>query len=484
MPTSDSSTITADTSLVTADAGSGGGLPYIVQLNVSETLAPTPSRLQQTGAIPSQGATTVTPGGTALITQVADLSSILAAPLALTSLAWSGGTVVATTSAAIPGRTTGDKFSTTIAGATPSGYNGLVTATVTGANTFTYAVANNPGTESVAGTYTPPGQGELVAQITTFFSQGSSQAVYVLELGAGDAIGGPAGLQSWIQSNPGVFYSYLTPKGWDASAGLLALIATLEALTAKTYLFVTTTTATYSTYTTVMKCVLTMIQAPGTPITEFSWAAGFQRSLTYNPSSANMMTQFCFSFLFGVTPWTAAGNSALLATLKAANVNYVGTGAEGGISNLVLFWGRTMDGQDFSWWYAADWYQIQSQQALANTVINGSNNSINPLWYNQPGINRLQDSVVNVAQNGVTYGLLNGSVARAALDGPAFATAIDNGVYDDVNVINAIPFTLYTQENPSAYAQRTYGGLAAQVIPNNGFQAIIFNINVTNLLVN
>jgi hypothetical protein len=70
---------------------------------------------------------------------VADLTPLLAAPLAIASLAWSGGTVLATTSANIPGLDTGDTFITPIAGATPAAYNGTYLATVTGANTFTCA---------------------------------------------------------------------------------------------------------------------------------------------------------------------------------------------------------------------------------------------------------------------------------------------------------------------------------------------------------
>lgn len=69
---------------------------------------------------------------------------------ALTSLAWLGGIVTATAQNPhnVPN---GQTWSTTISGATPSGYNGTYTATATGASTFTYAISN-PGSTPATGT--------------------------------------------------------------------------------------------------------------------------------------------------------------------------------------------------------------------------------------------------------------------------------------------------------------------------------------------
>ena len=41
----------------------------IVQVNVTQTIAPSPSTLQRTGALVTQGGTTLTPGTTQLLTQ-------------------------------------------------------------------------------------------------------------------------------------------------------------------------------------------------------------------------------------------------------------------------------------------------------------------------------------------------------------------------------------------------------------------------------
>src|ERR1700730_18550751 len=111
----------------------------IVQVNVSTVSAPIPSWLQKTGALLSQGGTTTAANTRTLITQLADLTAILAAPLALTSLT-SSGTVATATTTAPHGVTTGDTFLTTVAGASPAGYDGTFLATATGASAFTYAV--------------------------------------------------------------------------------------------------------------------------------------------------------------------------------------------------------------------------------------------------------------------------------------------------------------------------------------------------------
>lgn len=70
----------------------------------------------------------------------------------ISTITWSGGTVTVTTASphGLPTGTT----SGTIYGCTPTAYNGSYTFTRTGASTFTYPLASNPGTITVLG-YTP-----------------------------------------------------------------------------------------------------------------------------------------------------------------------------------------------------------------------------------------------------------------------------------------------------------------------------------------
>src|SRR5208282_3406389 len=221
-----------------------------------------------------------------LITQTSDLTAILAGALALTSLTWSGSVVTAVTAAPhnIP---IGDALLLTIAGATPSGYNGTFLCTSTGTSGFTYPLVSNPGLETVPGIYTPEDVAELIAEVGTYFAQGSKQAVYVLEMGKLDVTSAVGILSAYLTANPGAFYAFLVPRPWDGNSAFLALIAQYEALTSKLYFFVTTTTGTYTAYTALMKSVFAMVEAPGVPSTEFTCAWPFYVLLSQAPSSTN-----------------------------------------------------------------------------------------------------------------------------------------------------------------------------------------------------
>lgn len=66
----------------------------------------------------------------------------------VTAMAWAGGVVTATVAG--HGYVVGNVV--TIAGVTPAGYNGSYIITAITANTFSYALASNPGTVTVQGT--------------------------------------------------------------------------------------------------------------------------------------------------------------------------------------------------------------------------------------------------------------------------------------------------------------------------------------------
>ena len=65
----------------------------ITVVNFSQQIAPTPSTLQGTGAIISVGGTTLAANTLQLISDLAELTAILAPTDTLASLTWSGGTV-------------------------------------------------------------------------------------------------------------------------------------------------------------------------------------------------------------------------------------------------------------------------------------------------------------------------------------------------------------------------------------------------------
>jgi len=429
-------------------------MPNIVNVSVTQQVAPAPSTLQQTGAFVSQGATTLSTGSTALLTQLSDLTSILKGSIAISSMTWSTGVVTVTTSSA-HGIPSGDTIQAIITGVTPSGYNGTFAVTSTGTTTFTYALASNPGSVTVQGAVTYEDVQELVAMATTFFAQGSGQAVYVLELGVGTTAQGVTALQAYI-TNPTIrFYSYLLPATWDSETTAWTMVNSYSSPTAETYFYVTTTTATYTNWAS-KKAVFATVQSPSAPVTEFSAAAIFYATLVYNPNASNLAHPLSFTYVYGVTPYVLT--NSLQTTLKAAGVNWIGTGAQGGISNTIIFWGTFMDLNVFNYWYSVDWTSINVQLNLANAIINGSNNTANPLYYNQAGVNTLQKVAQATVNNGVAFGLILS---------PA--------------TVNAVPFVTYIAQHPGDYASGTYNGLSLTFVPARGFEQITIYLTASNI---
>ena len=554
----------------------------IVQLNVSQQIAPTPLTLQKSGAIVSQGATNQSQFAYALLTQLSDLTPLLNGSKPITTAVFSTNIVTYTCTAAhnFP---IGDVIEVTIAGFSPAGFNGTFFATVTTTTAFTVPFASTPGSMTAAGAYTLEDVAEVLAAATTHFSQGSNQGIYVLEIGPADAVAdGVAALSTYLTANPnsnytagalGYFYDYIVPRTWDANAAFLSLLASYQSPTSLTYFHVTTTLATYKAYSPLMKCVKLFIESPtmsvypanvltaitaaaggplgwivtattttahniavgtwfqiagvtpvayngwaqaqigttgstliyylsanpgtqtvlGTlvasyyansaaPVLEFSAQSDAFVNLNRSPSNTNKVTPNAFAFVYGVTPFPIKGLSSLISTLTAANVNFIGTGAEGGISSTIIVPGTTLDGNDFTYWYSVDWVQLNADQRLANAVINGSNNPINPLYYNQAGIDRLQAVLAGVMSAGVTFGMVLGQIVVTQLDGPALAANIAAGMYTGMTVVNAVPFLAYSIANPGHYKIGLYQGLSVYYVPARGFRNILVNLVVSQFV--
>ncbi len=431
----------------------------LITVNVSQQLASTPITLQRTGAFVSQGGTNTAAGTTTLLTEMADLSAILRSSLAITALAWASNVVTVTTAAA-HGIPAGDTVQGVIAGAVPSGYDGTFPCTYVSSTSFTYPLASNPGSETSLGTFTLGAVSELQAMGETFFGQGAGQAVYVLELGPGTPAQGVTALTSYLQAPTLTFYSYLIPREWDTEPTAPTLFRQYDATTAKTYFYVTTTPATYSAWTTIpTKSVQLWLQEPTAPASEFSAAAAFQVTLSANPGPANLTAPLANRFLFGVTPLIITPPN--FTTYRAAGLNWVGTGAEGGISALTITNGQMGDLKPWNYWFSVDWMIVNQVQGLAAEVINGANNPLNPLYYNQPGINRLQKKSQSIVQSGINFGLV------LATPKP---------------VVTAVDFLTYVDENPSDYEAGEYAGLGLTFTPARGFTNITLNMVVTDIV--
>jgi hypothetical protein len=190
-----------------------------------------------------------------------------------------------------------------------------------------------------------------------------------------------------------------------------------------------------------------------------------------------------FKFVYGVTMYPQRGNAPLLRAFKSANTNYISTGAEGGISFTMLYEGVTLDGHDyFNWWYTIDWVQIEVDLNLSNAIINGSNNPLAPLYYNQEGINYLETVLFNTMQSAQTFGMVLGKIEMTQYDGPDLTAAIYGGQFAGKCNVNAVPFLPYSLANPGDYKIGEYDGLSTLFIPSRGFIHILVNVVASSLV--
>ena len=433
----------------------------IVNVVVTQQVASAPSQLQQTGAFVSQGGTTLAAGTTQLLTQSSDLTSILRPATDISTITWTGSVVTVTTTTA-HGIPSGDTVQIVIAGCTPTGYNGTFAGTSTGTNTVTYPLASDPGASTIEGTLQLANTLELEAMGNTFFAQGSTVSVFVLELGTTTVSHGVTALNTYIEDNVGhlptsptpQFYSYLLPKTWDVSDAQV-MAAQYEGTTAQVYFYVTTTLATYAGWDGI-KSVFAALQSPSAPAIEFSTAAMYWASLSYDPSASNLAHPFEYTYVYSVTPYVLTNTQQV--TLLANGVNWVGTGAQGGISNTLIEGGTFMDLNPFNYWYCVDWLSINVAQALSAAIINGSNLPTNPLYYNQAGINTLQKVAQATVNNGISFGL----------------------ILSPASVV-ATPFTTYVAQHPGDYATGTYNGLSLTFVPLRGFSSITIYLTASNI---
>ncbi|HCR4014796.1 hypothetical protein [Citrobacter cronae] len=460
----------------------------IVNINVSVTNPPKPSNLLKSGALVSTGGTTLTPGSFQLLTSKDDLKSLVSPAKAISAIAWATNTVTVTLVESL-GWSDGDKVPVFIDGVEPKGYNGAYTATVTGDKTLTYTLNTDPGSATTMGTVTAVAAGEIQQMNTTYWAQGTSRAVYVLELGELSVPAAVAALGNFIDEDISLgntyqkFFSYLVPREWDTETTFKTLANNYTSPGSLVKFFVTTTIATYEAWVSgKYPNVFAGVEAPAIGATEFSMAAPFQSSLANDPGSSNMVPPMAYRFMYGVTEYPPAGNGTLLKTLQDNNINYIGTAAEGGLSNKMLVAGHMLDGMPFNYWYSVAWCAINLELDLANEVINGSNTTTNPLYYEQRGIDRLQNRALKTLRSGISYGLILGQVIDTRLTQDAFNEAYEKGTYAGSAVINAVPFASYTSLNQSDYADGKYNGLSAVITPKRGFESITFNLNVTNFV--
>ena len=120
---------------------------------------------------------------------------------------------------------------------------------------------------------------------------------------------------------------------------------------------------------------------------------------------------------------------------------------------------------------------------MSNAVINGSNNPLAPLYYDQTGIDTLHANLANTMVTASNFGMVVGAIMMSQLTGDQLQQSIDNGTYAGQCNVNAVPFLPYAQSKPSDFKVGEYDGLSVLFIPRRGFIHVLVNIVASELVV-
>lgn len=297
---------------------------------------------------------------------------------------------------------------------------------------------------------------ELQAKYNSFTANNKGSIAFdILELGA--VVGTAAkitAISAYVAANPKKYYSYLLPDGLQADATLAPFLSLHSAQNEMVY-FYFASDATVAVNFAGIKSARQSINSLTAATTENIAAAWMAVELNYNPSVSNKKTQAEFAFLFGVTQYALTGTNDV--DFKTWNLAYAGSGAEGGISNTILRNAKGCDSKPTGYWYAVDWAQIETNQAIANAIINGSNMQP-PLSYDNQGINALRDVAQSRGDAGIAFNLLLQCT------------------------VTAVDFVTYTTQNPTHRPLGVYNGLQCRAVPQGGFEAIVFNLTVSDFV--
>jgi hypothetical protein len=482
----------------------------IVTVNVATVVAPTPNTYQQCGCFCSFGATSLPAQDVAMLTQLSDLDNatngVLIPPDQVKTATWAAGELTVTGTNPAPagwaiGQTPQVVLSGFVLGNPNTWPNGVYTATITAVGatpTFTVPITTDPGAATVLGTWQLLDSVELSQMATTYFAQGNQTAVWVLELGAGlDLSTDATALNTWLKSNPRSFYNYLLPRKFGATTAALddlkLVLDQYQNPEAMTYFTLTVVPSTMTHLGPTYKDVVQFIEAPSvtdpTQVNlasadgEFSAAAMFYNALNFVPSQINRIAPMAFKYLYGVTPYPTKNNGPLLSSFKSDFTNYVSTGAEGGISNTIVYEGVNLDGTDyFNWWWTIDFVQIFVGLNLSNAIINGSNNPLAPLYYDQDGIDYLLAVLAGTMVAAQQFGMVVGPIMTTGLTQPQLQQNIFNGSYAGACNCNAVPFLPYSLTKPGDYKIGEYDGLSTLFIPARGFIHILVTVTASQLI--
>lgn len=131
--------------------------------------------------------------------------------------------------------------------------------------------------------------------------------------------------------------------------------------------------------------------------------------------------------------------------------------------------GRYTDGFAWDYWYQWDLTQLALQQKITQLLINGVNNPVNVIRFDQQGIDIINASVKSTLSEYIQLGCIN-----------TYAMALNpaNNTLIGLNNINTIDFNTYISQYPEKYQNEIYDGISFYVLINRYIRQCILNITL------
>ena len=333
---------------------------------------------------------------------------------AISSITWASNVATVTTTSPHNVPVGIANFTLVVAGAVPSGYNGSFNCTPTGTNTFTYALASNPGTETTPGTWS--------GGATSVYAWSGYRCAQLWRL-AYDAFG-PSGRSRWIgcvdgqQTDPAVGTYNLAGAQYYLNAEAPAYITefsdifdqiivagyfgnlenseTISGMTAGTTTTVTVNTSKALNTHVAGSCpagsitgsVLTVAGATAAAISSIVWNSGSANGVTVTTTAAHNLTIAVGTYsitIAGATPagfngtyaCTATGTSTFTYTLATnpGTETTPGTWA-GGISGTYRAGQLVNNSTTFITTQASGTTGVAGTYNLSSSALNGASGTI------------------------------------------------------------------------------------------------------------
>ena len=131
--------------------------------------------------------------------------------------------------------------------------------------------------------------------------------------------------------------------------------------------------------------------------------------------------------------------------------------------------GRCKDTYPLDFWYQWDYLALNLDTSLKNLILNGANNPLYAIRYNQTGIDTIKASLLSTLNNAKSLGLID-----------SFCESLNPATGEMVNFdsIVCIPFAEYIATNPDDYQNEIYGGASFVVRIGRYIRQLIIQVNL------